>query len=115
VPALGRVFVAGNVRHPGMFRIENATGMSVLKAVAMAEGLAPFSAKQAFILRDGAEIPVELREITDRKSGDVPLAANDILYIPDSRRARASANAIEKIIAFAAGTASGALILGVNR
>jgi len=123
VPELGRVFVAGNVRHPGGFRIEEGTGMTVLKAVALAEGLAPFSSKQAFILRHSitdaqappAEIPVELRQITDRKTPDMPLAANDILYIPDSRRARMSANAIEKILAFAAGTASGALILSVNR
>ena len=123
VPELGRVFVAGNVRHPGAFRIEEGAGMTVLKAVAMAEGLAPFSSKQAFILRrkdadpqaPAAEIPVELRQITDRKTPDMELLANDILYIPDSRRARASANAIEKIIAFAAGTASGALILSVNR
>lgn len=121
VPELGRVFVAGNVRRSGAFRIEEGAGMTVLKAIALAEGLAPFSAKQAYILRreDGAaaaaEIPVELRQITDRQSPDVPLLANDILYIPDSRRARVSANAIEKIVAFAAGTASGALILGVNR
>lgn len=123
VPELGRVFVAGNVRRSGAFRIEDDAGMTVLKAIALAEGLAPYSGKEAYILRRSdrdpqaapAEIPVALREITDRKSPDVALLANDILYIPDSRGARVTANAIEKIIAFAAGTASGALILGVNR
>jgi hypothetical protein len=51
----------------------------------------------------------------DRKAPDIALGPNDIFYVPDSRRARTTANVIEKIVSFAAGTASGALILGVNR
>jgi hypothetical protein len=95
----------------------------VLKALALAEGLAPFSKKQAYIYRRSEaspsappeEILVELRKIMDRKSRDVALGPNDILYIPDSRTARVSATVIEKAIAFVAGTASGALILSAER
>jgi len=123
VPEVGRVFVVGNVKKPGAFQVELPAGMTVLKSLALAEGLAPFASKQAYIYRRadssaGAppqELPVELRNILDRKSPDPALQANDILYIPDSRRARAAANAIEKAVSFAAGTASGALILSVNR
>jgi hypothetical protein len=50
----------------------------------------------------------------DRKSPDVPVAPNDILYIPDNRAGRATIGAIEKAVGFATATASGALILGVN-
>lgn len=122
IPAAGRIFVVGNVRKPGGFPAIDGTGMTVLKAVALAEGLAPFAKKQAYVYRHqedapGAppqEIVVELRKIMDRAAPDVTLGANDILYIPDSRAARTSANVIEKAIAFIAGTASGALILSVN-
>ena len=91
----------------------------MLKALALAEGLAPFSTKLAYIYRpsDGGkqEIEVSLRKIMERKSPDVVLAAGDIFYIPDNRGGRVTASVIEKAVAFAAGTASGALILGLNR
>ncbi len=123
VPRMGRVFVVGNVRKPGGFPAADGAEMTVLKALALAEGLAPFSKKEAYIYRRSdadpsappGEILVELRKIMDRKSPDVVLGPNDILYVPDSRSARASATVIEKAVAFVAGTASGALILGVGR
>lgn len=119
VPQAGRVFVAGNVKHPGAFRVDNGGETTVLKAVALAEGLAPFATKAAYIFRPGGEIgrteiPVELSKIMDRKSADVALEANDILYIPDNRGRRTAMNAIEKAIGFATGTASGVLILGLH-
>jgi polysaccharide export outer membrane protein len=119
VPEAGRVFVVGNVKKPGAFPVGDESGISVLKALALAEGLAPFSTKLAYIYRpsDGGkqEIEVSLRKIMERKSPDVTLAAGDIFYIPDNRGGRVTASVIEKAVAFAAGTASGALILGLNR
>ncbi|MBZ5675280.1 MAG: polysaccharide biosynthesis/export family protein [Acidobacteriia bacterium] len=119
VPEAGRVFVVGNVKKPGAFPVGDGSGISVLKALALAEGLAPFSTKLAYIYRprDGGkqEIEVSLRKIMERKSPDVVLAAGDIFYIPDNRGGRVTASVIEKAVAFAAGTASGALILGLNR
>jgi polysaccharide biosynthesis/export protein len=111
VPQAGRVFVVGNVKKPGAFRIEDASGMTVLKALAMAEGLAPYATRQAYIYRHGTEEPVDLRKILDRKSPDMTLAASDIFYIPDNRKARMTANLLEKTVGFAASTASGILIL----
>jgi polysaccharide export outer membrane protein len=119
VPEAGRVFVVGNVKKPGAFAVGDGSGTSVLKALALAEGLAPFSAKDAYIYRpaDGAkqEIAVSLRKILERKSPDVALAAGDIFYIPDNRSGRVTASVIEKAVSFAIGTASGSLILGLNR
>lgn len=84
VPTIGKIFVVGNVTHSGGFRLDDASGMSVLKALALSDGLAPFAAKVAYIYRrtNGipAEIPVEVRKIMDRKSSDVQLLANDIFY-----------------------------------
>ena len=120
VPRMGRVFVVGNVLKPGGFPAADGAEITVLKALALAEGLAPFSKKEAYIYRRTSvspptEILVELRKIMDRKAPDVALRPDDILYIPDNRTARASATVIEKAIAFIAGTASGALILSANR
>jgi polysaccharide export outer membrane protein len=123
VPPVGRVFVVGNVRQPGAFSLGDNAGMTVLKALALAQGLTRFSAKEAYIYRRpdripaaaARELPVPLRKILDRKASDVALDANDILYIPDNRRARLTSSALEKIVAFASGTASGALVYSAAR
>ncbi|HEY2843588.1 MAG TPA: polysaccharide biosynthesis/export family protein, partial [Bryobacteraceae bacterium] len=64
VPEAGRVFVVGNVKKPGAFPVGETSGTSVLRALALAEGLTPYSTKQAYIFRaaDGGkqEIVVEL-------------------------------------------------------
>lgn len=127
VPQAGRVFVAGNVKHPGAFRMDGAGDTTVLKAVALAEGLAPFATKEAYIFRPGvaaaagggsgngrAEIPVALSKIMERTARDVTLSANDILFIPDNRARRNSLGILEKALGFAASTASGVLILGLH-
>ena len=92
VPAVGKVYVVGNVKQPGGFRLDASGSMTVLKALALSTGLAPFATKVAYIYRrvDGTpqEIPVELQKIMDRKAPDVALAANDILYVPDNRSRR---------------------------
>ena len=86
VPTIGRVFVVGNVKLPGGYRLDEDAGMSVLKALALSQGMAPFAAKVAYIYRrhnsSPVELPVELHRIMDRKTDDVQLLANDILYVP---------------------------------
>ena len=121
VPQAGRVFVAGNVKHPGGFRMDGGGETTVLKAVALAEGLAPFATKDAYIFRAEAgagggrsEIPVALSKIMERAAPDVALAANDILFIPDNRARRNTLGVVEKALGFAASTASGILILGMH-
>jgi len=115
VPEVGRVFVVGNVIKPGGFPMADSDGMSVMKALALAEGLSRFAAKVAYVYRpvDGGakqEVEIELRRIMDRKDPDVTLAAGDILYIPDNRRSRLTASILDKLVAFGAGTASGVLV-----
>jgi polysaccharide export outer membrane protein len=118
VPAMGRVFVTGNVKRPGAFALREAGEGSVLQMLALAEGLAPFSAKQAYIYRraqDGSriEVPVELESILKRKHADLQVLPDDILYIPDDRTRRLTATALERILAF--GSTAGATALIYNR
>jgi polysaccharide biosynthesis/export protein len=114
VPEAGRIFVVGNVNKPGAFSTSDLTDATVLKAIAVAEGLKPFSAKEAYIYRPEAngkkrEIAVNLRRILDRKSPDVTLEARDVLYIPDNRHTRIGAAALDRILGF--GTTAGATAL----
>jgi polysaccharide biosynthesis/export protein len=115
VPEAGRIFVFGNVHKSGAFPVRDSADGSVLKMIALSEGLTPYSAKIAYIYRkDEAgvkkEIPVELSKIMQRKSPDVALQVDDLLYIPDNKGRRATITAIDRITMFGASTASGILI-----
>jgi polysaccharide export outer membrane protein len=115
VPEVGKVFVLGNVHKPGAFTVQEASETTVLKMLALSQGLMPFAAKQAYIYRREAgassktEIPIALKKIMDRKAPDVPLLANDILYVPDNTGRRTAMVALEKALSF--GTTAGATAL----
>ncbi len=115
VPEAGKIFVVGNVRKPGAFRVRDAGDNSVLKLVALCEGLMPYAAKLAYVYRrdeSGAkqEVPIELEKIMQRKSPDVPLQVDDVLYIPDNKGRRNAMTVVDRITSFGTSTASGVLI-----
>jgi len=116
IPTVEKIFVIGNVRKPGAFPITDNGAMTVLKAVALCEGLTQYSAKVAYIRRTDdrgggrTEIPVELKKIMDRKAPDVDLQPKDILYIPDNSGRRLTATVLDRLAGFGASTASGVLI-----
>jgi polysaccharide biosynthesis/export protein len=116
VPEVGKIFVVGNVRKSGAFPVHDPAGTSVLKLLALAEGLLPFTAKQAFIYRKEpgsnakTEIPIEIAKIIERKSPDVPLQAQDMLYIPDNKGRRMTVTTLERLLGFGTATASGLII-----
>lgn len=117
VPEAGRIFVAGNVKKPGVFTAPEATDATVIKAVALAEGLLPFSTKQAYIYRPEAsgvktEITIDLRKILDRKSPDVALFSGDVLYVPDDSHKKLGVAALERILVFGTTVGATALIYG---
>jgi polysaccharide export outer membrane protein len=119
VPEMGKFFVLGNVKKPGAFVEEGGAGSTVLKALAMAEGLLPYAAKRGYIYRREAsgsksEIPIELGKMMDRKEPDVPLLANDILYIPDAKGTKAAMLTMEKILLYGSGATAALIYAGVR-
>ncbi len=116
VPPAGRVYVIGNVKKTGVFPIADDNDTTVLKVIAQSEGLLPYTNKDAFIYRREAgkdnrsEIPVQLTRIMEHKAPDIQLQANDILYIPDSKGKRLSAETIRTITGFGVAAGSGLLI-----
>jgi polysaccharide export outer membrane protein len=116
VPMVDKVFVIGNVKKPGAFPITDNGAMTVMKAVALCEGLTQYSSKMAYIQRTDdklgakAEIAVELKKIMDRKAPDVELQPKDILYIPDNTGRRLTANVLERLAGFGTATGTGLLV-----
>lgn len=120
VPEVGKIFVIGNVHRPGVFPMQGNSDATVLKVLASAEGLMPFANHEAYIYRregnSGSknEIPIPLKKIMARKAPDVPLMADDILYVPDATGRRAGLATLEKILIFGT-SASTVLLYGVTR
>ena len=86
VPTNARVYVVGNVQKPGVYPFDAAQPMTVLQALAKSEGMLALSAKKAYIYRKSGktreEIEVDLGKILTRKSLDLTLQADDVLFIP---------------------------------
>lgn len=112
VPRAGVVYIVGAVMHPQKVILEDRDSMTVMEAVAVAEGLAP-NARQsrAKIIRRTSgghttEIPLDLGKIFKRKAPDPKLVANDMLLVPNSEGKAAAKTSISAAI----GTLSGYLI-----
>jgi len=70
VPEAGRVFVLGDVKKPGAFYLTDGSESSVLKALALSEGLDSFSSHTAYIYRKegGTGIRNEIPTKPERRS-----------------------------------------------
>ena len=108
------IYVAGGgVRKPGGFILEDRESVTVVQALAMAQGLAPNAARgRARIIHtkpDGSreEKYIDVEKILKDQAPDPVLAANDILYIPTSKGKAAAKKTVETIVQ----TVSGFLIL----
>ncbi|MGH9690621.1 MAG: hypothetical protein ACRD4C_05950, partial [Candidatus Acidiferrales bacterium] len=81
-------------------------------AVALARGLTGYAkANSAVIMRtnpvtgEKEQIPVQIKKIEKHDAEDVPLQANDILYVPDSAGKKALARGTEAAIGVGTGAA----------
>ena len=91
VPRAGIVYVVGEVNKPGGFVLQNNESISVLQALALAQGTTHTSAiSQARIIRTDpatgkrTEIPVNLGKIFAGKRPDALLQPKDIVFVPNS-------------------------------
>lgn len=116
VPEAQKIYVVGNVKKPGAYTVRDGTPMTVLKVLALAEGLDRWAQKEAYIYRaegtSGArkEIAVQLGKLMERKTPDETLRPEDVLYVPEAKGKKATLGALEKAASFGMSTASGVLI-----
>jgi protein involved in polysaccharide export with SLBB domain len=103
VPRAGKLYIVGNVKNPGAFPVTDSEGLSVLKAVGLCQGLLPYSSDRAIIYRlvsgtpQRTQIEVPVKDILRHRASDVPLQANDILYISDRAGKRLTATTLQRI------------------
>jgi protein involved in polysaccharide export with SLBB domain len=89
VSKAGIIYVVGDVHKPMGVVMKDTGPITVLKALATAEGANPTaSLHNAKILRKGengpTEVPADIKEILSGKAPDVTLQADDILFVPRS-------------------------------
>jgi polysaccharide export outer membrane protein len=111
VSKAGVVYVVGEVNKPGGFVMENNERLSVLQAIALAEGLGKsYSAKGVKIIRKTPEglkdVPVPLKEMMEGKgTNDIALQSEDVLFVPASAGKNAARRTFEAIVQTATGLA----------
>lgn len=117
VSAAQVVYVVGAVVKPGGFTIQDySAGVSVVQAVALAEGFNSIASRHGVIVRQSTsdharvEIPVDIGQMMAGKQTDAVLAPNDILYIPTSG-ARRTAKAMGDV---AMAAVNGVAIYGIG-
>jgi polysaccharide export outer membrane protein len=115
VPKGQLVYVIGTVRKPGGFVLGEDQHLSALQILSLAEGLDRFAnARKARIMRPipgsdtRTEIPIDLKALLAGKTPDVPLQANDLLFVPLSGKKSAAATAVTTVLGMssAVGTAA---------
>jgi len=115
VSRAGIVYVVGQVHKPGGFLLKTNENISVLQAIALAEGLTPNSkGSEARIFQpatSGApkEIPINLDKILAGKAPSVFLKPNDVLFVPNSA-GKEALHVLEQSTAGIVGTLGGAAI-----
>jgi polysaccharide export outer membrane protein len=112
VARAGIVYVVGEVKKPGGFVLKSNENISMLQALALAEGLTRVSAKsQVRIIRTDqssdkrVEIPVDLGKVLASKSPDPILQPRDVVFVPDSSAKSAFYRGAEAVLSAATGVA----------
>jgi polysaccharide export outer membrane protein len=109
VSRAGIVYVIGDVGKPGGFLIENNDRLTVLQAIALAQGTnRTASLNRVKLIRKTEighdEMVVPLKKILENSSPDETLSDGDILFIPSSS-AKNALRDLESILPSAAGAA----------
>ncbi|MEQ1885616.1 MAG: polysaccharide biosynthesis/export family protein [Bryobacteraceae bacterium] len=105
------VYIIGAVRKPGGYVLGGSTSLTVLKAMAMSDGLDKgASAKHARILRPRPdatreEIPIDLQKIMSSRAADVTLQPEDILFVPTSASRNIALRTVEAAVQVGTGLA----------
>jgi polysaccharide export outer membrane protein len=110
VPRAEMVYVIGDVQKAGGYVLNERESLTILQVLSLAGGLTRTAAPQrARILRpmpNGAkrtEIAVDLKKILDGRNNDMPLQADDIFFIPNSKPKAAAFRAAEAAVTLGTG------------
>jgi polysaccharide export outer membrane protein len=106
------IYVLGSVNKPGAYILSKTDNVSLLKAVALANGLLKTATgKDVRILRTvqgsdtRTEIHVDLRSIMYAKAADFQLQREDILFVPNSQSRNVAVRTLEAVVGLGTGLA----------
>jgi polysaccharide biosynthesis/export protein len=109
VQSAAMVYVVGAINKPGAFAVPGNGQLTVLRALALGEGLTAVAAKgDALVVRttdqgERVEIPVDLADILAGTGQDIPLEGQDVLFVPTSGSkvaARVTYETLVRIVSF---------------
>jgi len=108
VAKAGVVYVVGAVGKPGGFTMDANDGLTILQAIALAEGPKTDAAMdKSKLIRQTpngpSEIPVPLHRILGSKTPDIRLQSDDILFVPSSAVKSGARRSLEAIVQVATG------------
>jgi len=103
------VYVVGDVRMPGGFIVDKSNGLTILQALALAQGATSTAKLDSSRLihktpEGPREVPIYLKKILDGKEADLQLEADDILFVPHSA-SKGAVQGMTGILATVAGAA----------
>jgi polysaccharide export outer membrane protein len=104
----GIVYVVGGVAKPGGFMLDSGKTVTLLQALALAEGsLHTAKMKSARLIRSvndkRQEIPIDMEAVLHNRADDLKMQENDILIIPDSTTKNVLYRSIEGAIEIGTG------------
>jgi polysaccharide export outer membrane protein len=107
----GSIFAVGEFTRPGEYPLRYGRAVTVTQAVALGGGATREGLKKkCLIIRphaDGSkeQIPINLEKILEGANDDVPLLANDVLFIPANKTKTGITRALDSALAIAVGRA----------
>jgi polysaccharide biosynthesis/export protein len=110
VSKAGVVYVVGDVHMPGGYIMENGNDITVMKAIALAQGTNPNAALNAArLIRKTPEgpkdVPLDLKKIMAAKAPDPQLQPDDVVFVPNSAGKSAAKRGAEAVLQMATGIA----------
>jgi polysaccharide export outer membrane protein len=105
----GSIFVEGEVARPNEFVLRDGKNVTVLQAIALANGPTKDAKKSDFVVirvhRDGSkeEIHVDYSKVVRGNAEDVTMLPNDILFVPANKVKSTLNRALESTITIAMG------------
>jgi polysaccharide biosynthesis/export protein len=83
------VYVVGDVHMPGGFVVDKSNGLTILQALALAQGTTSTAALDSSKLihktaEGPKETPIHLKKVLEGKAEDLKLQGDDILFVPHS-------------------------------
>jgi len=106
----GLIYVVGDVGRPGGFVLYPAEKLTVMKAIALAEGTRPTAkltnARLVRTTEKGREeFPLDLKKVFQAKAADQELQDQDIIYVPNSAARSATGRGLQAVLQTAVGAA----------